>query len=207
MAPRQRLSAEKRRAQLMDVATVVLLEDGFDALTMESLVRRAGVSRGLAYVHFKNAEDLVLELYERELSLVYRRLVGATAVIESLEDGVRAGLSAYLDYVTERGNILAVLSSRLMERDRQGKLNRRLNLLLEGWAHQVASRLKIEHRHAMALAGAMLAVADAFARTWKSGGLSRDDAETQCVAFVLAGIRAAAEIPTTKTTAKKKPQP
>src|SRR6478609_2361556 len=87
-----RLSAPERREHLLDVAAALVVEQGVDALTMEGVASRAGVSKGLGYAYFSNSDDLVVELFEREMTELDRRVAAAAVVAgaDSLEDRLRA---------------------------------------------------------------------------------------------------------------------
>ncbi len=61
-----RLAPEVRREQLLDAALDVLTEAGFDAVTIEAVARRAGVTRPVVYDAFGDLEGLMLALIERE---------------------------------------------------------------------------------------------------------------------------------------------
>jgi AcrR family transcriptional regulator len=61
-----RLAPEVRRAQLLDAALDVLTEKGFDAVTVEAVARRAGVTRPVVYDLFGDLEGLMLALLDRE---------------------------------------------------------------------------------------------------------------------------------------------
>jgi AcrR family transcriptional regulator len=56
----------KRRQQLLDVTLALLAEEGFDALSIEAIARRAGVNRTVVYRSFANVNVLVLALLRRE---------------------------------------------------------------------------------------------------------------------------------------------
>ena len=61
-----RLAPELRREQLLDAALDVLTEAGFDAITIEAVARRAGVTRPVVYDAFGDLQGLLLALIERE---------------------------------------------------------------------------------------------------------------------------------------------
>lgn len=61
-----RLAPEVRRRQLLDAALDVLAEGGFDAVTVEAVAARAGVTRPVVYDMFGDLERLMLALIERE---------------------------------------------------------------------------------------------------------------------------------------------
>src|SRR2546421_4906973 len=70
MAPRPqrtpRLAPEVRRSQLLDAALEVLTESGFDAVTVEAVAKRAGVTRPVVYDLFGDLAGLMLALFDRE---------------------------------------------------------------------------------------------------------------------------------------------
>ncbi len=61
-----RLAPEVRRQQLLDAALDVLAEGGFDAVTVEAVSQRAGVTRPVVYDAFGDLEGLMLALLDRE---------------------------------------------------------------------------------------------------------------------------------------------
>jgi AcrR family transcriptional regulator len=61
-----RLPPEVRRRELLDAALDVITEDGFDALSVEAVSRRAGVTRPVVYDLFGDLEGLTLALLDRE---------------------------------------------------------------------------------------------------------------------------------------------
>jgi AcrR family transcriptional regulator len=64
--PGQRVPRPQRREQLLDVTLALLSEEGFDALSMEAVARRAGVNRVVVYRSFANLQLLLVTLLRRE---------------------------------------------------------------------------------------------------------------------------------------------
>jgi TetR/AcrR family transcriptional regulator, transcriptional repressor of aconitase len=59
MAPRVSQEHKKqRRAKLLEAATEVFIELGYESTTMKHVMEKAGVSRGGLYQYFENKEDL-----------------------------------------------------------------------------------------------------------------------------------------------------
>jgi AcrR family transcriptional regulator len=73
---RRRVPQAERREQLLDVALALVAEDGFAALSMEAIARRAGVNRVVIYRSFANLPVLITALMHREDSRVRRTLAG-----------------------------------------------------------------------------------------------------------------------------------
>ena len=63
---RRRLSAPARRDQLLDVTTELVIEDGFQGVSIESVAQRANVARSLVYKHFADRAALLDAVVERE---------------------------------------------------------------------------------------------------------------------------------------------
>ncbi len=55
-----------KREQILDGAKRTFMGKGFDAASMNDVVRESGVSKGTIYVYFQNKEDLFAALIERE---------------------------------------------------------------------------------------------------------------------------------------------
>jgi AcrR family transcriptional regulator len=61
-----RMAPEKRREQLIDAALSVIVEQGYEGVSIESIARMAGVTRPVIYDHFSNLGRLLQALIERE---------------------------------------------------------------------------------------------------------------------------------------------
>jgi AcrR family transcriptional regulator len=185
-----RLSAPARREHLLDVAASMLNEAGFEALTMEGLAERAGVSKGLGYVYFENADDLALALFDREVARIYHRVENAlsSSASEPFEERLHRALSAYLDVVLERGVLLGPLQARFGARWVKRKGRRRIAGFVDFWADELIAELALAPERARIVARMLLAAADTCAREWRVGRLSRAEVEKICVGFVTGGL-------------------
>ena len=61
-----RLPPAERRRQLLDAALEILAEEGFDAVNVEAVARRAGVTRPVVYDQFGDLDGLMVALVDRE---------------------------------------------------------------------------------------------------------------------------------------------
>src|SRR3954464_11419240 len=73
-APRKRMSAEQRREQLLDVTKRIVGEQGFHAVSIEAVARRAGITRPIVYGHFGDLAGLLEALVEREAARALAQL-------------------------------------------------------------------------------------------------------------------------------------
>src|ERR1700677_4200489 len=61
-----RMTASARREQLLDVTAEIVAEHGFQAVSILSVARGAGISRPIVYEHFGDLTGLLEALVERE---------------------------------------------------------------------------------------------------------------------------------------------
>lgn len=104
---RTRMAPEERRSSLLEAAAEVIIDQGFDHLTMEAITDRAGVSKALGYFYFNRLEDLLHELFTREFEAIYVRMVPALTEPGTLEERIRRKVGVYFDVVGERHDLFA----------------------------------------------------------------------------------------------------
>lgn len=63
-----RMSAPARREQLLDVTGEIVTEQGFHAVSIQAVARRAGISRPIVYEHFGDLPGLLKALVKREMT-------------------------------------------------------------------------------------------------------------------------------------------
>jgi AcrR family transcriptional regulator len=93
------MSAEQRREQLLDVTKAIVDAEGFHAVSIEAVARRAGISRPIVYGHFHDLHGLLEALVDREGSRALRQL--AEVLPTELTEGdprelLLAGFEGYL---------------------------------------------------------------------------------------------------------------
>lgn len=94
--PRQRLTPEERRSELLDVGVRVFSERPFEETSMEDIALAAGVSRRLLYHYFPTRAEYFGAIWQRVH--VQLRQVVITADAPTVRERVEAALAAYLDF-------------------------------------------------------------------------------------------------------------
>ena len=107
---RTRLSPAARIDQLLDVAKEMILADGLQSFTMESLARTAAVSSPLVYNYFSSRKALLRELLEREYRVSGQALFAEVVNANSFEEVIRVFIANNFNHHAP-GNILPVLQS------------------------------------------------------------------------------------------------
>src|SRR3954465_660915 len=94
-----RLTADKRREQLLDVTKAIVDRSGFHAVSIEAVARDAGITRPVVYGHFDDLPGLLGALVERESARALAQLAAGLPTGRGEgdpRDQLLAGLRGYL---------------------------------------------------------------------------------------------------------------
>lgn len=106
--PRKRMSAAERREQLLEVGRGAFAEKGYDAVSVEELAQRAGVTKPIVYEHFGGKEGIYAVILDREVSVLLERMSDALTV-SGARARVESSADAFLGYIEERPDGFRVL--------------------------------------------------------------------------------------------------
>ena len=186
--PRTRLAPSARTDQLLDVAKQMILSDGLQAFTMESLARTAAVSSPLVYNYFSSRRALLQALLEREYKVSGNALFAEVMNANSFEEVIRMFVANNFDHHAP-GNILPVLLSQpeiaaIIKPLRKQERGRIANYLVENTAKTY--KLTIEQAQ---LAIAMSSGGSMAAAEWAAmNKLNRDHAIDMVVSYIKSGM-------------------
>ena len=83
-----RMTGQQRREQLLNVGRKLFAEKGFEAVTVEEIAAKAGVSKPVVYEHFGGKEGLYAVVVDRETNYLLDSI--SEALIGSRNDGASA---------------------------------------------------------------------------------------------------------------------
>src|SRR5438093_11893587 len=89
-----RTQAEKNRQTVIDVASRLFREHGFDGIGLKDLMKGAGLTQGAFYKQFASKEDLASQASKRALESASSRWSAAAAA--NPEDPLGAVIALYL---------------------------------------------------------------------------------------------------------------
>jgi AcrR family transcriptional regulator len=136
---RTRLTPEERRAQLVALGVAALVDKPLEALTIEELSQRAGVSRGLLFYHFGSKQGLHREVVRTARDSMLR----ATEPVPGLEplDRLHDTLTRIVRFVRDhRGTFFSLVRGvasgdfevrEVVEQARASQAERLLTVFLE----------------------------------------------------------------------------
>jgi AcrR family transcriptional regulator len=94
------MSSPERREQLLDVTAEIVAEQGFQAVSIQAVARRAEISRPIVYEHFGDLPGLLEALVKREMDAAGAQI--AATQLRDLSEGdptelMLESLGLYLD--------------------------------------------------------------------------------------------------------------
>jgi AcrR family transcriptional regulator len=84
------------RERLLDTARELFGRDGYDATSIEAVLRQAGVARGSLYHHFENKPALFDAVLDEVIAEVAGKAARAAAQYDDPVESLRAGCAAWL---------------------------------------------------------------------------------------------------------------
>ena len=101
IAERRQEEKDRRRIEIVEAAEDLYRELGWDAVTMDSVAKRARLSRALVYVYFKDKRDLHFAIAQRAMETLRSRFDEASARSKSGLEKIEAIGRAYMAYGQE----------------------------------------------------------------------------------------------------------
>lgn len=101
IADRRQEEKGRRRSEIVDAAESLYAELGWDAVTMDSVARKARLSRALVYVYFKDKSELLLAITARAMTVLRTRFEEASSRARMGIDQIEAIGRAYMAFGVE----------------------------------------------------------------------------------------------------------
>lgn len=116
---------EEKRAALLQSALACFAQEGYQATTMDDIVRYAGVSKGMIYNYFPSKESMYLQLLEAQTDTFMEEIAHLFENAQSAEEKLRWLLQRFREAPTsvDRRRGIAVQLEFLMHCSRQEELS------------------------------------------------------------------------------------
>ncbi|MFV0462965.1 MAG: TetR/AcrR family transcriptional regulator [Nostocoides sp.] len=189
----QRLPRSARRAQLLQAAQEVFVDQGYHAAAMDDIALGAGVSKPVLYQHFPGKLDLYLALLDSSCDALDQLVRDALEQAgPDNHDRVQATIDAYFTFVSApHGAFRMVFESDLTS---EPAVRARLDSVelscAETVADVIAADTGVDDDRAMLLAVALTGMAQVSARHWQAQGVQipRDEAANLVAMLVWRGL-------------------
>lgn len=187
-----RLPRRARRAQLLEVALDVFVEQGYHAASMDEIAERAGVSKPVVYQHFPGKLDLYLALLESSCDEVVAEVKRALASTQDNRRRVEATMELWYQYVADQGAAFRLVfeSDLTNDPDVREQVDRVVRESAVAIAEVIREDTGLPQEAAYLLAVSLVGMGHVGARNWlsESSSLSQEDAVRLVAGLAWRGI-------------------
>lgn len=105
--------ATATRKRLLDAALEVMSRKGYTEATVEEIAQEAGVSKGLAYYHFKSKSEMATEMLENVIEEFVMNFERIAAESSNAKEALDSMLNYLADYLARNGRFCRFYFSEL----------------------------------------------------------------------------------------------
>lgn len=194
---RTRLARADRMEQTLSVARSLFAEQGYNAVTMDQVAAKVGVTKPLLYNYFGNKEHLYIACMERAGDALTATIASAVAATETPSDALRAGMHSFFAFLDSDRAAWTVLFDETLPRggakladrvaDYRGQI---ADLVIDAMFEQIPpQRQRAAKAQVEALSATVLGAAEALAHWWlRSQAISAQDAAELLIATIEPGL-------------------
>jgi AcrR family transcriptional regulator len=163
----QRLPRTERRAQLLEAALAVFVENGYHQAAMDDIAARAGVSKPVLYQHFPGKLELYLALIDRHAREL-EKLVRDALSLPDNKARITTMVQAYFDFVSQEGAAFRLIfeSDLANEPEVRRRLDQIVLTCAEAMAEIIRSETSMGQEEAVLVGVGLVGLAQTSARHW-----------------------------------------
>lgn len=164
----RRLSAEARRAQLLDVARSVFAADGYHGAAMEQIAQSAGVTKPVLYQHFESKKELYLALLSQDMTRLLQQVESAIEGISSNRERIHRGIESYFTFIDSNEGSFRLLFRETMGADPDFRkvIDRFRDAIANRIGTTIAAETGYSKEESELLARGIIGMAEAAAQWW-----------------------------------------
>ncbi len=100
---------EKRKNQILDAATLIFSEKGYNRANTDEIAKKANLGKGTLYRYFKNKKDIFFSVVDRGLSKLKERILEEAEKAKDPLKKIENAIKAYLSFFEENRNFVGML--------------------------------------------------------------------------------------------------
>lgn len=187
----RRLSPEIRRAQMLDQAAKMIVEQGYLPLPVEELARQVGASKALVYAYFPTQHNLFNALLEREIRSLLLGGLDTASQVQDLEQAAVLCAMLYFEHVARNGPLLNILMTDLYMAGRlDPEVRQSCDLVVERLTRLAGTQLPCSPDEIHAAIEMMSAIPDEAGRLVFHRELDQTTARQICHSLILSCLKA-----------------
>jgi len=191
-APRgKRLAPEVRRAQILEAAGRLVVEQGYLPLPLEQLARNAGTSKALIYAYFPTQYELFNALLNREIESLALGGLDTASRVEDLEQAAVLCAMLYFEHVARNGPLLNILmTDRFMAGHIDTKALQTRDVMLRRLKSLAANKILLSEQELAAAIEMMTAIPEESGRLVFHHELDQTTARRICHGLTVSSLKA-----------------
>jgi len=164
----KRVDKEQRQAELLETAVAVFAERGYQATTMDEIAERAGVSKGMLYIYFKNKEALFGAVFRWFGKMTGEMMVEAISGVDNEAEQIRCIAATWARVAIEQREFVP--------------------LFLDFWAAASVRGMRNDYAEDLAeMYDEYRTMLIGIIEQGKLKGIFRSDVDSQAIAYLLVG--------------------
>jgi TetR/AcrR family fatty acid metabolism transcriptional regulator len=104
-----------KRERLLKAAIKIFARDGFFKAKVEEIAKLAGVATGTTYLYFKNKDDLLISIFEEEMTPIIERTKNELANQASPQDKIITFIKRHCEVVEKNPDLASLLEVELRQ--------------------------------------------------------------------------------------------
>ena len=187
-----RLPRTARRAQLLNAALEMFVEQGYHAASMDDIAEHAGISKPVLYQHFPSKLDLYLALLDAHVEDLVGRVRAALDAAADNRERVRASITTYFDFVECEGAAYRLVFESDLRNEPvvRERVEAGLETIVSAIAEAIAKDTGVGAAEARLLSVGLTGLAEVTARWWLASGdsVSKERAVELLVSLAWRGL-------------------
>ncbi|HMN47149.1 MAG TPA: TetR/AcrR family transcriptional regulator [Povalibacter sp.] len=187
----RRLAPELRRAQILDAAARMVVEQGYLPLPIEQLGRLAGASKALVYAYFPTQYALFNALLDREFQGLTLAGFDTASRIGDLDQAAQLCAIMYYEHVARSGPLLHILMTDLyMKGHIEPRLRQQRDAVLQRLLALATPALPLSEAEIVAAVEMMTAIPEEAGRLVFNNELDPTTARQICNGLIASSLKA-----------------
>jgi len=100
---------EQRKNQILDAATIVFSEKGYNRANTDEIAKKAGLGKGTLYRYFKDKKDIFFSVVDRGLNKLKEKMLKEVEDIQDPLKRIERAVKTYLSFFEENSNLVEIL--------------------------------------------------------------------------------------------------
>jgi len=187
----RRLAPELRRAQILDAAARMVVEQGYLPLPIEQLGRLAGASKALVYAYFPTQYALFNALLDREFQSLTLAGFDTASRIGDLDQAAQLCAIMYYEHVARSGPLLHILMTDLYMKDHiEPRLLQQRDAVMQRLLALATAELPLSEAEIVAATEMMTAIPEEAGRLVFASELDPTTARQICNGLIASSLKA-----------------